>query len=180
MADRVHYPGTYLAGGYNRLQTEIAGRVVENEDLVNLPNWLAVGVRLADADWFDERHVTLLEYRQELDLRRGMLLRTVRFEEQGRRSTLRERRLVSMHDMHLAALEVSVTTADGQPVEGAQVGFVERSETGQPDQERLVLTLQSEGLPAGDYLLVANLTDQTSATARTSIPFVVMAGNGPG
>jgi beta-phosphoglucomutase family hydrolase len=109
VADGVRYPGTYLAGGYNRLQTEIAGRVVENEDLVNLPNWLAVGVRLADADWFDERHVTLLEYRQELDLRRGMLLRTVRFEEQGRRSTLRERRLVSMHDMHLAALEVSVT-----------------------------------------------------------------------
>jgi alpha,alpha-trehalase len=31
VADGVHYPGTYLAGGYNRLQTEIAGRVVENE-----------------------------------------------------------------------------------------------------------------------------------------------------
>ncbi|MDN5368456.1 MAG: hypothetical protein PWP05_1171, partial [Thermovirga sp.] len=31
-ADGVHYPGTYLAGGYNRLKTEIAGRVVENED----------------------------------------------------------------------------------------------------------------------------------------------------
>lgn len=77
------------------------------------------------------------------------------------------------------ALEVSVTTADGEPVEGAQVGFVERSETGQPDQERLVLTLQSEGLAAGEYLLVANLTDQTSATARASIPFVVVGG-GPG
>ena len=72
------------------------------------------------------------------------------------------------------ALEVSVTTADGQPVEGAQVAFVERSETGQPDQERLVLTLQSEGLAAGEYLLVANLTDQTAPTARASIPFVVL------
>jgi len=29
-ADSIHYPGTYLAGGYNRLQTEIAGRVIEN------------------------------------------------------------------------------------------------------------------------------------------------------
>ena len=37
-ADDIHYPGTYLAGGYNRLKTEIAGRVIENEDLVNLPN----------------------------------------------------------------------------------------------------------------------------------------------
>ena len=25
-ADAVHYPGTYLAGGYNRLTTTIAGR----------------------------------------------------------------------------------------------------------------------------------------------------------
>src|SRR5680860_1204022 len=31
-ADGIHYPGTYLAGGYNRLRTDIAGRVVENED----------------------------------------------------------------------------------------------------------------------------------------------------
>ena len=37
--------GTYLAGGYNRLQTEIAGRIVENEDLVNLPNWLSLSFR---------------------------------------------------------------------------------------------------------------------------------------
>mgnify|MGYP000080958888 CR=1 FL=1 len=36
VADDVHYPGTYLAGGYNRLETTIAGRTIENEDLVNL------------------------------------------------------------------------------------------------------------------------------------------------
>jgi beta-phosphoglucomutase family hydrolase len=110
VADGVHYPGTYLACGYNRLQTNIAGRVVENEDLVNLPNWLALRFRIADSDWFDERQVTILDYRQELDLRRGMLLRTIRFEdEKRRRSTLKERRLVSVADMHLTALEVSLT-----------------------------------------------------------------------
>jgi len=38
-ADGVHYPGTYLAGGYDRARTVIHGREVENEDLVNLPNW---------------------------------------------------------------------------------------------------------------------------------------------
>lgn len=108
VADGVHYPGTYLAGGYNRLRTDIDGRVVENEDLVNLPNWLVLKVRPANAAWFDERQATLIEYRQELDLRRGMLRRTVRFQQDGRRTTIRERRLVSMHDMHLAALEVSI------------------------------------------------------------------------
>src|SRR5665648_404488 len=109
-ADDVHYPGTYLAGGYNRLRTDIAGRVVENEDLVNLPNWLALGLRIAQEDWFDVRIVKILSYRQELDLRRGMLLRSISFEDgQGRRSTLREQRLVSMRNMHLGALELSLT-----------------------------------------------------------------------
>ncbi len=109
-ADDSHYPGTYLGGGYNRLRTDIAGRVVENEDLVNFPNWLALDLRIADQDWFDARVVTILSYRQELDLRHGLLLRQISFEDnQGRRSTLRERRLVSMADMHIGALEVSLT-----------------------------------------------------------------------
>jgi beta-phosphoglucomutase family hydrolase len=109
-ADGVHYPGTYLAGGYNRLHTDIAGRLVENEDLVNCPNWLALELRLADGDWFDERSVRILSYRQELDLRHGLLLRTITFEDGGgRRSTLKERRLVSMADMHLGALELTLT-----------------------------------------------------------------------
>ncbi len=110
VADDMHYPGTYLAGGYNRLRTDIAGRVVENEDLVNFPNWLALEFRIAGQDWFDVRTVTLLSYRQELDLRRGMLVRSMSFEDgQGRRSTLKERRLVSMADMHLGALELTLT-----------------------------------------------------------------------
>ena len=109
VADGVHYPGTYLAGGYNRLRTDIDGRTVEQEDLVNLPNWLPIQLRFGAADWFDEQRATLLDYRQELDLRRGMLLRTIRFDQDGRRSTIRERRLVSMHDMHVAALEISLT-----------------------------------------------------------------------
>ena len=62
-ADDVHYPGTYLAGGYNRLKTEVAGRVVENEDLVNLPNWLSLSFRIGDGDWFDLRKVEVLSYR---------------------------------------------------------------------------------------------------------------------
>jgi trehalose/maltose hydrolase-like predicted phosphorylase len=109
-ADGVHYPGTYLGGGYNRLTTEIAGRVVENEDLVNLPNWLALEFRIADEDWFGAKAVEILSYRQELDLRRGLLLRMIRFEDgHGRRSTLTERRFVSMADMHLGALELALT-----------------------------------------------------------------------
>ena len=110
VADDIHYPGTYLAGGYNRLRTDIMGRMVENEDLVNFPNWLALSFRIADQEWFEARTVTILSYHQELDLRHGMLLRNISFEDsQGRRSTLTERRLVSMADMHLGALELTLT-----------------------------------------------------------------------
>jgi trehalose/maltose hydrolase-like predicted phosphorylase len=42
-ADAVHYPGTYVAGCYNRLTSQVADREVENEDLVNVPNWLPLG-----------------------------------------------------------------------------------------------------------------------------------------
>ena len=92
------------------MRTDLAGRVVENEDLANFPNWLTLTFRIDRQDWFDARSVKLLSYHQELDLRRGMLLRNIRFEDgRGRRSTLEERRLVSMGDMHLGALELKLT-----------------------------------------------------------------------
>ena len=53
--DDVHYPGTYLVCGYNRQRTDIAGRIVENEDLVNFPNWLALEFRIDRGEWFDLR-----------------------------------------------------------------------------------------------------------------------------
>ncbi len=101
-----HYPGTYLAGGYNRLKTEVAGREIENEDLVNWPNWLLLTFRHADGDWISLESVEVVEYRQELDLRSGVLDRFVRFRDaHDRETSLHARRLVSMADMHLAAIE---------------------------------------------------------------------------
>lgn len=108
-ADGVHYPGTYLAGGYNRLQSGIAGRTVENEDLVNLPNWLPLSLRIDDGRWFDFEDMVLHEYRQSLDLRHGLLSRWLVLEDDaGRRTRVSERRLVHIAEPHLAALEVTV------------------------------------------------------------------------
>ncbi|MCH8267934.1 MAG: glycoside hydrolase family 65 protein [Acidobacteria bacterium] len=109
-AGAVHYPGTYLAGGYNRLTTEIAGRPIENEDLVNFPNWLPLTFRIARGKWFNLLAVEILSYRQELDLKRGVLLREVRFrDKQGRQTRLTNRRLVHMGNPHLAAMETTLT-----------------------------------------------------------------------
>jgi len=108
-ADDVHYPGTYLAGGYNRLTTEIEGRTIENEDLVNLPNWLPLTFRIEGGDWFDLRKADILSYRQELDLKKGLLIRTVRFRgSDDRVTTVTSRRFVHMRNRHLAGLQTTL------------------------------------------------------------------------
>jgi Glycosyl hydrolase family 65, N-terminal domain len=92
-ADGVHYPGTYVAGLYDRAVTDIAGRMVENEDLVNLPNWLPLSFRIAGGEWFDAGAAELLEHRLELDLHDGTLTRQLRFaDQQGHRTRVVQRR----------------------------------------------------------------------------------------
>jgi alpha,alpha-trehalase len=109
-AGGAHYPGTYLAGGYNRLKTEVSGREIENEDLVNWPNWLCLSFRPEGGDWVDVETVKWLEYRHELDLQNGLLERFARFRDsEGRETSLRSRRIVHMADMHLAAIEWTLT-----------------------------------------------------------------------
>jgi trehalose/maltose hydrolase-like predicted phosphorylase len=110
LADDVNYPGTYVAGLYNRLMTVVDGHSVENEDLVNLPNWLPLRFRLAAGAWFDMRSASALEHSLELDLRRGILTRHLRWQEpDGRRTAMVQRRFVSMKDAHLAGLQTTFT-----------------------------------------------------------------------
>jgi len=110
-ADDVHYPGTYLAGGYNRLKSKIKGKVIENEDLVNLPNWLPLNFRIDDGDWFDLRDVKILSYVQKLDLEKGLLTREVHFQDpEGRRTKMRNERLVHMRNIHIAAMRTTLIT----------------------------------------------------------------------
>lgn len=109
-ADSTHYPGTYLAGGYNRLPTEIEGRTIENEDLVNLPNWLALTFRHPGGEWFNIQDVDLISYRQTLDLKAGVLHRSYQCQDrEGRKTTVNSRRFVHLGLPHLAGLEITIT-----------------------------------------------------------------------
>ncbi len=106
VADGIHYPGTYVAGLYNRRVTEISGRTVENETIVNLPNWLPLTFRPEDGPWFRLTDVETLEYAQELDLYQAVLRRKMRVRDhRGRVTRVEQRRFVSMADEHLAGLE---------------------------------------------------------------------------
>jgi alpha,alpha-trehalase len=108
-ADAVHSPGTYIAGVYNRLVSRVADREVENEDLVNVTNWLPLTIRPEGGQWLDLAAQEVLGYRQELDLRRGLLTRLVRVRyPDGRVIGVTQRRFVSMDDPHLAGLETTV------------------------------------------------------------------------
>jgi trehalose/maltose hydrolase-like predicted phosphorylase len=108
-ADGIHYPGTYISGCYNELRTEIAGRAVENESLVNAPNWLPLTFAAMDGPWLDPGETKILDLVQELDLRRGVLTRRLRISDRNGRITRATcRRFVHMGAAHLAAMELTI------------------------------------------------------------------------
>lgn len=108
-ADEVHYPGTYIAGCYNRLRTEIAGETIENESLVNVPNGLVLQWRIGDGDWVQLADVDILEYRQQLMIKHGILKRSLRYcDPQGRLTRIEQQRLVSLDSPHLAILSTVI------------------------------------------------------------------------
>ena len=111
--DGVHYPATYVAGCYNRLTSEVAGRSVENESIVKVPDWLQLQVAVEDGGWFSPSRSDVLDHRVELDLRHGLLLRRLRFRDrEGRTTRIVERRFAHMDHEHLAAVELGVVAED--------------------------------------------------------------------
>ncbi|RRO14103.1 glycoside hydrolase family 65 protein [Saccharopolyspora rhizosphaerae] len=113
VADDVHYPGTYLAGCFNRLTTDVAGHRLEDESIVNAPNWLPLTFRIDQGPWFALDHVEIFDAEQELDLQRGILVRRLRFRDQHQRTTrLVQHRLVHLAHPHLAGLHTSLQPED--------------------------------------------------------------------
>jgi trehalose/maltose hydrolase-like predicted phosphorylase len=112
-ADAIHYPGTYAHGCFNRETTILGGRPVLNEDLVNLPNWLLLKLRIEDEEAIRLDNVEVLSYRHSYDIRNAVVGREIRFRDRaGRETTLRSRRFVSMANSHLAGIEWTVTPND--------------------------------------------------------------------
>jgi trehalose/maltose hydrolase-like predicted phosphorylase len=116
-----HYAGTYAHGAYNRETTILGGRPVLNEDLVNLPNWLVLMLRIEGEEAITLDNVEVLEYSHSYDIRTAMLRRHFRFRDRaGRETTLRSRRFVSMAHSHQAAIEWVLTPENWS----GQIGIV--------------------------------------------------------
>ncbi|MBE0654795.1 MAG: HAD-IA family hydrolase, partial [Bacteroidales bacterium] len=108
-ANESNYPGSYMAGLYNRRKSKLGDRWVENEDFVNFINWLPVTFRLSGEEWFDpNKHSFKLEERR-LDLKTGILYRSlVVNHKNGLKTRVESRRFVSMDNPHIAGLEYRI------------------------------------------------------------------------
>ncbi|MDI3315055.1 MAG: trehalose-phosphatase [Mycobacterium sp.] len=174
-AGQVHYPGTYAAGVYNRLHDLIGGTRAEHESLVNLPNWLPLTFRAGGGDWFDVDAVTLLSYRQTLDLRTAVLSRELRFrDDAGRITSVTQHRLVAMNQAHVAAMQTTIVAENWSgPIEirstidgNVRNGLVERyRELASNHLHRL----EKRALSEKSVLM-------TVETSQSQIPIAVAAG----
>jgi len=105
-----NYPGTYITGLYNSLESNIGGRIVSNEDFVNLPNWLPLTFRIGSGDWFNPREAEILQFHRKLDLKTGLLTRTMTvLDLEGNQTQIQSERFVSMANPNLAAIQYKIT-----------------------------------------------------------------------
>ncbi|WP_054812645.1 glycoside hydrolase family 65 protein [Nocardia arizonensis] len=112
-ADSVHYPGTYIAGIYNRCILDIEGRPSESEHLVNVPDWTFLRVCLDDGTELRPGIAEMLDHQKNLDLRTGTLTRVDRYRDRsGRTTRVTTRRFHSMAEPYLAALELDIVAED--------------------------------------------------------------------
>lgn len=108
-ANLVNYPGTYMAGMYNRLITRVADRDIENEDFVNLPNWLPITFKIDNGEWLDVNTTRLLSIHRRMDFKTGVLYREmVVLDSMNNQTRIVSERFVSMKNMQLAAMRYSV------------------------------------------------------------------------
>ena len=107
--NRDNYPATYMAGVYNRLISKVSEKDVENEDFVNVINWLPVTFRIDNDEWLDFGKITISEIERVLHFNNGTLYRKMLItDHKGRVTLIKSVRIASMSDPHMAALEYSI------------------------------------------------------------------------
>jgi alpha,alpha-trehalase len=162
-ADGVHYPGTYVAGLYNRRSSEVADRTVENEDLVNVPNWLPLTFRADGGDWFAPGTHELVWQTLHLDLQQGVLVRRAEVvDAEGRTTRLAQRRLVSMDDAHVAALETTLEPVDWSGTLTLRSGLDGTVTNGGVERYRSLESRHLEVLDTGEDGEVLHLVTETN------------------
>ncbi|MFP5385596.1 MAG: glycoside hydrolase family 65 protein [Bacteriovoracia bacterium] len=110
------YSGTYLGGGYDRAETVIKGKIIENEDLVNWPDWTCLDFRIDDGDWFSLHEVEILEFHQVLNMMEGVLKRRFVFKTENKETIVESERIVSMANPHVCAIKFCLKPVNWQGI----------------------------------------------------------------
>jgi len=173
-AGQIHYPGTYAAGVYNRLVDVIGGVETDHESLVNLPNWLPLTFRIDGGEWFDIDAVTLLSYRQKLDLRGAVLTRELRFrDDAGRTTSVTQHRFVAMNQAHVAALQSIIVAEDWSGTIEIRSTLDGNVRNGLVERYRELASNHLQGLEKA--ALSENSVLMTVETTQSKIPVAVAA-----
>ena len=101
----INYPGTYMAAVFNRLISKVADRKIENEDFVNVINWLPITFKIDDGPWLNINETEILEIERKLDFKTGVFYKVVSVkDEQNRITKIYTRRFASMANPNVAGI----------------------------------------------------------------------------
>jgi len=108
-ACETNYPGTYVAGLYNRLVSKVAERDIENEDFVNIPNWLFINFRIENGEWIDINKIEIISLKRSLNFSNGVLSKELIVrDKKARETSISSSRIASMANPHLVAIQYKV------------------------------------------------------------------------
>ena len=108
--DDIHYPGTYIAGLFDKRPTKVHGEKIFNNDFVNCPNWLRVRFRIGDGPFQKISEMEVEEYSHNLSMLDAVMSRSYILKDQnGRKTRIHTRRFACMTDPHIAYLRYELT-----------------------------------------------------------------------
>lgn len=104
-----YYPGTYIAGVFDQLTTNINNRDIVNEDLVNLPNAQFMTFSIDDGDPFNLSPDVIENVYRSLDMRTGVLTITMIISlPNGKRLKVVTKKVADMKNYHNYSLQYTV------------------------------------------------------------------------
>lgn len=163
--DGKHYPGTYFAGVFDRLRSKVDSRTMDEDAIVNAPNWLALSFAMAEGPWLGTTELSIEPWGATLDLTEALLVRRYSVSDPaGRTCSVLERRLVSMADPHLAAIEMHIVAENWSGCLEIQAGLNGAVRDDETLEERLIGGLHLDLVDAyadGDQARVSVRTVQS-------------------
>lgn len=109
-ASDVHYPGTYIAGVYNKPSTIVGGKRIYNNDFVNCPNWTLIEFAIGESGYLSPLKMNILSYQHTLNMKDGVMQRALLCKDGvGRITRIQSRRVASMANPHVCAIKFDIT-----------------------------------------------------------------------